>query len=464
EIILAGTAGEGESKALTKNKEFDLTVKTSNGKLLEYGVDYELEYLNNKSVGTATVIVKGIGSYSGTVTKTFKIKGTSVAKASLSAGIGTSSEYDVFYDEESKSFEYLGIPYEPAGPEDGSDDYGISLILGERKLVKGVDFTVSYSNNIKPGKASVTFTGMGGYTGSVTKNFKISAYDIGADTRGRIAINIASYSDYAKGGAKPEVTMTFRAEDGTVKELKVGEDFTVTCSNNKSMTTDMTNPAKAEIKGKGAFKGTVTGTFIINSKPLSDETIELSLKDVVYKNKAGICKTTVKLTDLDSKKALKAGKDYEKAFVYRYAEDTKDVFDKSLEGYVTREAGSEVTKDDIIPIGTKISVEITAKGNYTGTCEGTFRFVEKTLSKAIVTVADKTYLGGEGVTLDPEDLVVKFGKRGTPLTYGVDYVIDESTYKNNFKKGKATVVIKGISDRCGGTKKVTFKIKAKKMK
>ena len=40
-------------------------------------------------------------------------------------------------------------------------------------LVKDTDYTLSYANNINAGTASVTITGKGGYTGSVTKNFKI---------------------------------------------------------------------------------------------------------------------------------------------------------------------------------------------------------------------------------------------------------------------------------------------------
>ena len=67
------------------------------------------------------------------------------------------------------------------------------------------------------------------------------------------------------------------------------------------------------------------------------------------------------------------------------------------------------------------------------------------------------------MTIGSEDIVVKFGKNGEPLIHGVDYVIVEDSYKNNVKKGKASVTIKGISDRCGGTKTVKFDIKAKKI-
>lgn len=46
------------------------------------------------------------------------------------------------------------------------------------KLVKGTDYTVTYKNNIYPGKASVIITGKGKFTGSVTKTLTIKAVSI----------------------------------------------------------------------------------------------------------------------------------------------------------------------------------------------------------------------------------------------------------------------------------------------
>ena len=55
-------------KALTQSPKVVL-----GSKLLELDTDYELSYSNNTNVGTATVTITGIGSYKGTVTKTFTI-------------------------------------------------------------------------------------------------------------------------------------------------------------------------------------------------------------------------------------------------------------------------------------------------------------------------------------------------------------------------------------------------------
>ena len=46
---------------------------TLNGTILKAGRDYKVNYRNNKNVGTATITITGQGSYTGTLTTTFKI-------------------------------------------------------------------------------------------------------------------------------------------------------------------------------------------------------------------------------------------------------------------------------------------------------------------------------------------------------------------------------------------------------
>ena len=55
-----------------KNITQSITVKY-NGKTLKNSTDYTVSYSNNKNIGTATVKIAGKGSYTGTITKTFKI-------------------------------------------------------------------------------------------------------------------------------------------------------------------------------------------------------------------------------------------------------------------------------------------------------------------------------------------------------------------------------------------------------
>ena len=55
-----------------KNITQSITVKY-NGKTLKNGTDYTVSYSSNKKIGTATVKIAGKGSYTGTITKTFRI-------------------------------------------------------------------------------------------------------------------------------------------------------------------------------------------------------------------------------------------------------------------------------------------------------------------------------------------------------------------------------------------------------
>ena len=62
------------------------------------------------------------------------------------------------------SFSYTGKALKPK----------VTVTLGGRKLAQGKDYTVKYASNKNPGKARVTVTGKGSYTGKKSAAFKIS--------------------------------------------------------------------------------------------------------------------------------------------------------------------------------------------------------------------------------------------------------------------------------------------------
>ena len=61
------------TKAFTGNNITQSITVKYNGKTLKKGTDYTVSYSSSKSIGTATVKIAGKGSYTGTITKTFKI-------------------------------------------------------------------------------------------------------------------------------------------------------------------------------------------------------------------------------------------------------------------------------------------------------------------------------------------------------------------------------------------------------
>lgn len=58
-------------------------VVRANGKTMKAGTDYAVTYKNNRKIGTATIVIKGRGKYTGTITKTFKISITKGAKYTI---------------------------------------------------------------------------------------------------------------------------------------------------------------------------------------------------------------------------------------------------------------------------------------------------------------------------------------------------------------------------------------------
>ena len=120
-------------------------------KQLVAGTDYTLSYSKNKSVGTAKITITAVSGsgYFGTYTKSFKI-----VKDSISDGKVSNVK---------SSYKYTGKSIKPTP----------KLKVNGYTLKKGTDYTVTYSNNKKKGKATITLKGKGNYKGSKKKTFKI---------------------------------------------------------------------------------------------------------------------------------------------------------------------------------------------------------------------------------------------------------------------------------------------------
>lgn len=129
-------------------KKPSVTVKYGS-KTLTQGTDYTVTYAKNVNAGTATVTVKGIGSYSGTVNKSFKINAKSVGSCGIS--LAYTSRY------------FSGTRAKPA----------VTIKNGSAVLVKDKDYTAYYYDNLSVGTARVVITGKGNYSGTVTKTYQI---------------------------------------------------------------------------------------------------------------------------------------------------------------------------------------------------------------------------------------------------------------------------------------------------
>lgn len=296
-------------------KKPEVTVK-SGSKQLTSGTDFTVSYTDNINVGTAKAVITGKGNYSGTITKSFKITQADLGKftASLSAD----------------SFIYDGAEKKPV----------VTVKSDNAQLTADTDFTVSYSSNINAGTATVTITGKGNYSGSIKKQFTITP----ADFSGFSAELSADTVTYTGSAQKPGATV--KSGD---KVLVSGTDFTVSYSNNTNAGT-----AKATIKGKGNYSGTITKEFTITPADISQLTASLS------------------------------------ADIFRYngTEQKPSVTVKSRDKMLVPDTDFTVSYSDNIDVGTA-TVNITGQGNYTGSMTRTFTITNARIP-AVITAKSVT--------------------------------------------------------------------------
>ena len=130
---------------------------TVNGDDLTEGTDYSLVYVNNTEPGAATVIVTGMGDYTGMAYETFRINGEGAAvgtpKTDLSDALVTAD--DQTYTGEALTPEAL-------------------VSLRGSALREGTDYRTVYINNTETGTAIVVVAGVGDYTGMSYGTFEIT--------------------------------------------------------------------------------------------------------------------------------------------------------------------------------------------------------------------------------------------------------------------------------------------------
>lgn len=197
-----------------------ITVKDGS-KVLKSGTDYTVTYTNNVNPGTAAVTIKGIGSYTGERSVSFKIEKKNSGLAAKQISKTTISGI--------KTKTYTGKAITQA----------VTVRDGSKVLKAGTDYTVSYKGNKNAGKASVIITGKNGYTGSATKYFTIRKADQ----------KIKAASSYKKPYGSKAFTVSAKRTAGKGKLTYKSSNKKVAAVNGKG---------KVAIKGTGIAVITVT--------------------------------------------------------------------------------------------------------------------------------------------------------------------------------------------------------------
>ena len=170
-------------------------------KRLVKGVDYDLAYENNVNVGTATITVTFKGNYTGTRVVTFNI----VARA-------LSNDDVVFSVIENQTF--TGNPIEPKP----------TITVDSITLVEGVDYDLSYENNVNAGTATVNVAFKGNYSGSASTSFEIVPKELTDDD-----VTIGEIPSQGYTGSPIEPKPEIKYGDKTLEE---GVDYDISYEDN----------------------------------------------------------------------------------------------------------------------------------------------------------------------------------------------------------------------------------------
>ena len=155
-----------------------VTVKDGS-KVLRQNIDYRVIVTNNVKIGHANITISGMGNYYGSYSAGFDIIPAKQTIQKLEtrfkgffvdwAQKGSATGYDIQY---SASANMSGAASKHLTGK--AITQNITVKYNGAALKNGTDYTTSYSNNKKIGKAIVKITGKGKYGGIITKTFTIN--------------------------------------------------------------------------------------------------------------------------------------------------------------------------------------------------------------------------------------------------------------------------------------------------
>lgn len=501
-------ANPGEDYVYTGSAIKPAIIVTNNGEELTVGEDYTVKYSNNVKASTekraATITVKGKGNLTGSNSTTFKILPKNIADSDVIEGavvvvkgskakpilthnsklLGTKDlvwEAAVKYNEDSimpvyGKGNYTGMRIVSVKVVDKSELKKFTVTVGKEKLTyngkeqkptitvaekgtgtvltENVDYRIVYSGSrVNAGTVKFTVIGLGLYSGTVSKSYKIAPLAVKDDSIKVTGVDTDGYKFKAKGVTiGGDLTVTYKD-----KVLRQGKDYKISYSGNKKVGT-----AKYTVTFLGNYKGSTPvkgGTFKINPAPLSDDLdgLKIVAGDKVYSGKPNVYKS-IPLVSVDG--VLLKKSDYTVTY-YKDAQMKDEITGKNK---VALEDGQD---------SVTVYVKLVGKGNYVASngayATATYEVCKKPandLSKARVTFVDASgnkltkaeYTGNE---IEPAVKVeIKNGKTWTEVP--ADKY--EVTYFNNVNKGTASVVVTATGEDYAGSKTAKFKIVAKNLK
>lgn len=282
----------------------------------------------------------------------------------------------------------------------------VTVTLYGTQLVAGTDYELSIAGNVNAGTATVTATGKGAYSGTVTATFAILPVDLSSAT---IDIDQDSAS-YDGQQVTADIAVTL---DGAI--LTAGVDYDVTTA-----VDSQSGLYQVSVGGKGNYSGTAEATFTLDIFDLDNAEATLEYESTTYTGSEIEPDVTIVLGGRE----LAEGTDYT----------------------VSYDNNTECTRLSNQPAEAFIS----ARGVYEGEITLTFTIEPADIANATVLLIEaQPYNGGLEVTPAPTVIY-----KGNELESGIDWQL---TYENNLQPGTASLTLAGMNN-FAGSKKVTFTI------
>ena len=393
-------------------------VDEKSGATLRQGADYVVTYSDNTNAGTATVSIRGIGSYTSSMDKTFTIKPVEM------------EDVMVNLTNASNTFTYTGSQIMPTIR---------SITYGNYTLASNDTYNVAYGANTNVadgGTISITSTG-NNFTGTkevaftiapkdISKSATAFANDIVLSADGETVASIPTQS-YTGTTITPDILLQYKVSATDTKALALNTDYTVLIENNIDP-----GVATMTFTGTANYTGTVKQNFTI-ARDISGATVEGIEETYPY--------TGNEIKVEDNLKVSLVGSDGDP-----YQLDAADY---------------NVTYKDDVKAGTAtVTISGNEKNFYTGSIEKTFKikanFGDDSTTVAEIEDVPRDPSDNSGKTYHPEALEITCG--GNTFNNAESNENYDVTYENDTKIGTATLTLTGKGDFYEGTKTVTYDI------
>ncbi len=389
--VAEAVSGKGDPAVVVKDGD----------KVLVNGTDYVLSYTNG--TGTGNVTITGINSYKGTKVLSYNIVAADKNLADAVVYVG--------YTTGAYSADYNGSAQTPV----------VAVYLNNVQLSSNY-YTVTYSDNIKPGTATITINGKNGYGGTKTASFTIKATQM--NQYNTVISGVSSSYTYTGLAITPTVSVSVNG-----KTLTYGKDYTVSYSNNKNISTQY---SKAKVYIYPALDSGYTGSayaeFTIAGKSMYGCTASFA-NGISYSEYNGVAvKPTIVVKD-GYYTALREYTDYTVTI--------KDASGKVVSAM--KDAGT-------------YTIVITGKGNYSGEMTLTYTIKGVDISYYNVTL-NKTSAKATGAAQSVSVTSVKYGTKALGSSnYTVSYQNSLGQTVTSMKEpGTYKVVVTGKGGYSGST-------------